>query len=435
VEGQFRAATPAAYRDLLAWARGLGEVDAWGVEGTGSYGAALARFLVAHGQVVLEVNRPDRQARRRRGKSDPLDAEAAARAVQAGEVSAVPKAGDATVEMIRSLRVARATAVKARTQAINALNALKALVVTASATLREQLRGQSAAMLVREAAGLRPGPLDDPTAAAKLALRTLARRHLALSAEIATLNTELDRLDRLDRLVAKAAPGLVALFGVGPHSAGALLVAAGDNPERLRSDACFAMLCGSSPIEASSGKITRHRLNRGGDRQATDCSACWTWRPCVKATRYWRSATGRAPRASPGCPARQRHAPAQVHPQAPIHALGDPTYQCDAMVPGERVCAIESFRGKDATTCHSGLGGWGDRGRAPDRVHHWPQHPVSPLDSSLITVTVIAAGRRATAADSTASGLVHPGRNRGPARPHYSGGAGKKVRGQDRHRL
>jgi transposase len=134
--------------------------------------------------------------------------------------------------------------------------------VTAPVDLREQLRGRSAATLVREAAGLRPGPLDDPTAAAKLALRTLARRHQALSAEIATLNTE------LDRLVAKAAPGLVALFGVGPHSAGALLVAAGDNPTRLRSDACFSMLCGSSPIQASSGKTRRHRLNRGGDRQA-----------------------------------------------------------------------------------------------------------------------------------------------------------------------
>ena len=251
--------TPAGYRDLLAWARGLGEVDAWGVEGTGCYGAALARFLVVHGQVVLEVNRPDRQARRRRGKSDPVDAEAAARAVQAGEVTAVPKASSGYVEMLRSLRVARATAVKARTQAINAL---KALVVTAPADLREQLRGRSATMLVREAAGLRPGPLDDPTAAAKLALRTLARRHQALSAEITTLDTE------LDRLVAKAAPGLVARFGIGPDSAGALLVAAGDNPDRLRSDAAFSMLCGSSPIQASSGKTIRHRLNRGGDRQA-----------------------------------------------------------------------------------------------------------------------------------------------------------------------
>jgi transposase len=251
--------TPSGYQHLLAWARGLGEVQAWGVEGTGSYGAALARFLAAQGQVVLEVNRPNRQARRRHGKSDPIDAQAAAKAVQAGDVTVVPKAGDATVEMIRSLRVARATAVKARTQAINAL---KALLVTAPAELREQLPGLSAATLVRQAAGLRPGPLDDPTAAAKLALRTLARRHQALSAEIATLNTE------LDRLVARAAPGLVARFGVGPHRAAALLVAAGDNPKRLRSDACFSMLCGSSPIQASSGKITRHRPNRGGDRQA-----------------------------------------------------------------------------------------------------------------------------------------------------------------------
>ena len=229
------------------------------MEGTGCYGAALARFLVAHGQVVLEVNRPDRQARRRRGKSDPVDAEAAARAVQTGEVTAVPKASSGYVEMLRSLRVARATAVKARTQAINAL---KALVVTAPADLREQLRGRSATMLVREAAALRPGPLDDPTAAAKLALRTLARRHQALRAEITTLDTE------LDRLTAKAAPRLVALFGIGSDSAGALLVAAGDNPDRLRSDAAFSMLCGSSPIQASSGKTIRHRLNRGGDRQA-----------------------------------------------------------------------------------------------------------------------------------------------------------------------
>jgi transposase len=179
--------------------------------------------------------------------------------VQAGEVTTVPKTGNATVEMIRSLRVARQTAIKARTQAINAL---KALLVTAPAELREQLRGRSAAMLVRQAAALEPGPLDTPTAAAKLALRCLACRYQALHAEVATLDTE------LARLVAKAAPGLVARFGVGPDSAGALLVAAGDNPGRLRSDACFSMLCGSSPTEASSGKTRRHRLNRGGDRQA-----------------------------------------------------------------------------------------------------------------------------------------------------------------------
>jgi transposase len=251
--------TPAGYQRLLAWARGLGEVEAFGIEGTGSYGAALARFLLAQGQVIFEVNRPDRQARRRRGKSDPLDAEAAARTVQAGEARVVPKAGGGVVEMLRCLRVARSTAIKARTQAGNAITGL---LVTAPAELREQLRGLSTARLVRTAAGFLPGKPTTPTAAAMLALRTLAVRHQALSAEITTLDGE------LKRLTAKAAPGLVALFGIGPDSAGALLAAAGDNPERLRSEGAFAMLCGASPVEASSGKTVRHRLNRGGDRQA-----------------------------------------------------------------------------------------------------------------------------------------------------------------------
>jgi transposase len=250
--------TPAGYQDLLTWAHRLGKVDAWGVEGTGSYGAALARFLVANGQVVVEVNRPDRQARRR-GKSDPTDAEAAARAVQAGQATVAPKAGTGQVEMIRSLRVARQTAMRARTQAINAI---KALLVTAPVELREQLRDLPAATLVAAAAALMPGPITSPLAAARLALRTLAHRHQALSVEIKTLTAE------LDRLTATAAPKLVALFGVGQDSAGVLLVAAGDNPQRLRNDACFSMLCGSSPIQASSGKTVRHRLNRGGDRQA-----------------------------------------------------------------------------------------------------------------------------------------------------------------------
>jgi transposase len=251
--------TPAGYQDLLAWAHRLGEVDAFGVEGTSSYGAGLARFLRGHGQRVVEVNRPDRQARRRNGKSDPVDAEAAARAVQAGEATAAPKLGTGTVEMVRSLRTARQTAIKARTQTINAI---KALLVTAPAELREQLRKLSARRLVRAAARLDPGELTTPTAAAKLALRTLAERHLALDAEITMLDTE------LDRLTATAAPELRALFAVGPENAAALLLAAGDNPDRLRSEAAFSMLCGSSPIEASSGKTVRHRLNRGGDRQA-----------------------------------------------------------------------------------------------------------------------------------------------------------------------
>jgi transposase len=161
--------------------------------------------------------------------------------------------------MIRSLRVARATAMKARTQAINAL---KGLLVTAPAELREQLRGLSKVRLVQAAATLQLGPVTTPTAAVTLALRTLARRYQALSAELAVLDAELDRLTRT------AAPKLLELFGVGSDSAGALLVAAGDNPDRLRSNAAFAMLCGASPIQASSGKTHRHRLNRGGDRQA-----------------------------------------------------------------------------------------------------------------------------------------------------------------------
>jgi transposase len=148
---------------------------------------------------------------------------------------------------------------KARTQAINAL---KGLLITAPAELREQLRGLSTVRLVQAAGTLEPGPVTTPLAAAKLGLRTLARRHQALSAELRVLDAELDRLTRA------AAPKLLALFGVGSDSAGALLVAAGDNSDRLRSNAAFAMLCGASPIPASSGKTRRHRLNRGGDRQA-----------------------------------------------------------------------------------------------------------------------------------------------------------------------
>jgi transposase len=250
--------TRAGYAELLDWAQRLGQIEAWGIEGTGSFGAGLTRFLRSRGQVAVEVNRPDRAARRRRGKSDPLDAEAAARAVQARE-GAIPKAGDGQVEMIRSLRVARTSAIKARTQAINAL---KALVVTAPDELREQLRALSALRLVQTAAELEPGPVTTLAAAATLGLRTLARRYQALSAELTILDTE------LDRLTTTAAPKLLALFGVGSDSAGALLVAAGDNPDRLRSNAAFSMLCGASPIQASSGKTRRYRLNRGGDRQA-----------------------------------------------------------------------------------------------------------------------------------------------------------------------
>jgi transposase len=252
-------ASAKGYRALLSWSRGLGEVEAFGVEGTGCYGAGLARHLRDHGEVVIEVIRPNRQARRRRGKSDPADAEAAASAVLSGEASGTPKQSDATVEMIRALRVARSTANRARTQAINALHAL---VVTAPEQLRGDLRGLPGPRLVRACAGLRPGELTSPVGATKAALRSLARRHQALSAEV----RELDR--ELRRLTAKACPALVGIFGAGSDTAGALLLAAGDNPERLRSEAAFAKLTGVSPVQASSGKSTRHRLNRSGDRHA-----------------------------------------------------------------------------------------------------------------------------------------------------------------------
>ena len=252
-------ASSAGYAQLLAWAHALGEVAAWGVEGTGSYGAGLARFLAGHGQRVVEVNRPDRQARRRRGKSDAVDADAAARAVQAGEATGVPKAQDGVVEMLRALRAARQTAVKARTQAINAL---KGLLVTAPAELREQLGGLPTGRLVGAAAELEVGTLTTPTAAVRLALRGLGQRYQHLDAEIALLT------EQLDALTARHAPKLRDLHGVGPDCAAALLIAAGDNPRRLHSEAAFAALCGTSPVEASSGKTRRHRLNRGGDRQA-----------------------------------------------------------------------------------------------------------------------------------------------------------------------
>jgi transposase len=261
---RFVATTPSGFGELVDWARGFGPVRCFGVEGTGSYGAALARHLGAAGHVVVEVDRPDRRTRRLKGKSDPVDAEAAARAVLAGTASGCPKAGDGRVEMIRSLRVVRRSALKARTQATNQL---LALVLTSPEELRASLRGMSLPNLVKVAARFRPGPLLDPAAATKLALRHLARRHAALSVEIA----QLDRA--LAQVVSEAAPGLLALPGVGTDVAGALLVAAGDNPERLSSEAAFARLCGVAPLPASSGKTNRHRLNRGGDRIANN--ALW----------------------------------------------------------------------------------------------------------------------------------------------------------------
>ena len=258
--GQRRSpATTWGYGDLEQWSRSLGEVGAFGVEGTGSYGAGLARFLTGRGHSVVEVNRPDRSTRFRKGKSDPTDAEMAARAVLAGVAGATPKSGEGEVEMIRMLKSAKDSAVKARTQTVNQM---KALVVTAPAQLRETLDGLPTAALTTRCAGFRPGRLDDPTMAARYTLRSLARRYRQLSNEIQDLQAE------LARLIWTTAPALVGVFGVGPDTAATLPIAAGGNPQRLRSEAAFASLCGVNPIPASSGKTNRHRLNRGGDRQA-----------------------------------------------------------------------------------------------------------------------------------------------------------------------
>ena len=259
------AATGGGYAAALAWMRGHGDLVRVGVEGTGSYGAGLARYLAAHGIEVAEVIRPNRQARRRRGKSDAADAVAAALAALNGEASGRPKSQDGAVESIRALQVARRGAVKARTQAGNQL---RDLIVTAPQVLREKLAVLSAADRVKLAARFRPGDLTSPAEAAKAAMATVARRHQALTAEITRLDSA------LETLVQHAAPaGFLARTGVGTWSAATLLVTAGDNPGRLRTEASFAALCGASPVDASSGKQRRHRLNRGGDRQAN--SALW----------------------------------------------------------------------------------------------------------------------------------------------------------------
>lgn len=254
--------TPSGYRALLSWLRGHGQLQGVGIEGTGTYGAGLSRHLRAAGIEVMEVDRPDRKARRAKGKSDPLDAYSAARAALAGRASGAPEARDGRAEAIRALRVARSSAVKARSQTTNQL---KALLVTAPEQLREQLRGLNTTALIAACARFRPtGDVADPEHATKTALRRLARGHQFLSEEIGDADAE------LRTLVTAAAPGLIALPGVGTEVAGQLLTTVGDNPDRLHSEAAFAHLCAVAPIPASSGRTRRHRLNRSGDRAANN---------------------------------------------------------------------------------------------------------------------------------------------------------------------
>ncbi|MEY9864139.1 transposase, partial [Catenulispora sp. GAS73] len=226
----------------------------------GAYGAGLARHLAEVGLVVVEVDRPDRKTRRAKGKTDPIDAYAAAAAVASGRAAGAPKSRTGAVEAIRMLRVARTSAVKSRTQA---MNQIRMLLITAPTSLREQVAGLGKTELIRTLARLRPGrDLQVPVNAAKFSLRRLARRWQWLDEEI-------DELDaQMAPLVAATAPQVLELFGVGPEVAGQLLITAGDNPERMGSEAAFARLTGAAPIPASSGKTRRHRLSRGGDRQA-----------------------------------------------------------------------------------------------------------------------------------------------------------------------
>ncbi len=252
-------------RRLLSWLQSFGTLTVVGVEGTGSYGVGLARTLRAADIAVVEVDRPIRLVRRREGKSDPVDAVEAARAALSGRARGAAKTRDGNVEAIRALTVAKRSARSTRTRT---LNQLRHLGFCAPDPLRQRFHGLSTAGMALEAAGLRPRPEGDPVVfATKMAMRTLGRRVAVLDQE----KVDLDEL--LVELVAKTAPELLALHGVGTDTAAALLVAAGDNPERLRSEAAWAHLCGVAPLEASSGKVVRRRLNRGGDRQAN--TALW----------------------------------------------------------------------------------------------------------------------------------------------------------------
>ena len=253
--------TRAGYRAMLRWLRSHGELLRVGVESTGSYGAGITRHLALSGVPVLEVTGPDRAGRRARGKDDSLDAVAAAEAARTGRRVQVAKDRAGAVEALRVLRTTRKTAVKCRRATLQQLHNT---IVAAPEEVRDQVRNLTRMQRLRTCAAWRPDIVGyrDPVLATKLALKHLARRVLDLNDEIA----ELDRL--ITPLVEELAPNLLRLEGVGVTNAGELMVAAGENPDRLRCEASFAMMCGACPIPASSGKTQRHRLNRGGNRQA-----------------------------------------------------------------------------------------------------------------------------------------------------------------------
>ncbi|MEV5952153.1 IS110 family transposase [Streptomyces sp. NPDC051993] len=257
--------TREGYRQLLSWARAFGSLKRAGIECTGSYGAALTRYLHSEGIAVTEVNQPDKALRRRRGKTDAIDAGAAAHAVLSGRATATAKTADGPVETVRLFKMTKSSAVKSRSQAINQL---KAVLVSADPELRESLAGLSNPKLIRRCSELEEATGITPAMAVRHTLRLLAGRIRHLTDEINDLTA------RITSAITSYAPKLLDCYGVGPDTAAALLIAAGDNPDRMGGEGSFAALCGVSPVEASSGKTQRRRLNRGGDRQAN--SALYT---------------------------------------------------------------------------------------------------------------------------------------------------------------
>jgi transposase len=253
-------ADEAGFEDLLGWLVGFGSVSLVGVEGTGSWGVGLARFLAGAEVEVVEVDRPNRQARRKVGKSDPTDAVAAARAALSGTAAGIPKTRNGPVEQMRVLLVAKRSA---RSQRIQTLNQLRHLVFTGPEPIRVRFKDRYKTGLITEAAAMRPRHGSDPVLfTTNVVIRGLARRIQGLTNEVRTIDA------MLRELVTATAPSLLELYGVGVDAAASLLVTAGDNPDRLRSERSWAHLCGVTPVPASSGKTIRYRLNRGGDRQA-----------------------------------------------------------------------------------------------------------------------------------------------------------------------
>ena len=261
IETRCFATTRQGYRQMLVWMRSFGELQRIGIESSGSYGAGLLRFMQQAGIAVLEVTTPDKQDRRRRGKNDDLDAQNAAHAAFAGQRTVTPRSRDGMIESLRVLMACRKTAVSARRVALQMIHNT---IVCAPDGLRDQLRSLTRMQLVRTLAAWRPDltAYRDLDSAYRIGLKSLARRYLELHDEIADLDV------MIAAIVDELAPNLVARNSIGHIGAAQLLLTAGDNPERLRSEASFASLCGVSPVPASSGKTVRHRLNRGGDRAA-----------------------------------------------------------------------------------------------------------------------------------------------------------------------